>query len=94
MSTTKRTRRITIERHEIKITRPAGAVETLFCRRCDGEVHGLSRQGTADLFRISAAMVDQLIDDSAIHFIETDDDELPLICGGTPSEEQGGTNDR
>ena len=82
MTTKIRVTKITIERHEATIIRRKGTMFSAFCTHCHSSVTAFSLEETATRLQISVGCVGELATAGEIHFIETSEGDLPMICGG------------
>ena len=77
-----RTTRITIEQHKITIIRKRNKRISIYCERCRMQVQAFTPEEAAGLFRIQIGEINHLVSNGEIHFIETTEGSLPLVCGG------------
>ena len=87
MTTKTRRTTIMIERHEVTLTRQNEHRIVVYCQRCKAEVSG--QAATEIVLQLTAPPVESRSVETTnqVHFVETTEGKLPLICGGRPDLE-------
>jgi len=82
MASKMRRTKITIEQHTITIIRQRGKQTSVYCIRCQSFVSTATPEETAARLQISYGEIGALVRRGEIHFVETSEGNLPLVCGG------------
>jgi hypothetical protein len=77
-----RTTKITIEQHKITIIRKRNKRISIYCERCRTQVQAYTPEEAVTILQIQMGEINHLVSSGEIHFIETTEGSLPLVCGG------------
>jgi hypothetical protein len=86
MASKMRRTKITIEQHTITIIRQRGKQTSVYCIRCQSFVSTITPDEIAARLQISIGAVGEMARRDEIHFVETSEGNLPLVCGGLPNK--------